>query len=406
MRSPIDRPAHRRNSPGMTPPAQTPEARAASILPLLRAEAPVIESTRRLTPATLDALHAQRLFRTLIPRANAGDESPPADHIRMLIQIASADASTAWCLNQAAGCAMAAAYLPAETADQVWGQDPRAVLAWGQNQGARARIVPGGYRLSGTWSFVSGGHHATWIGGHAHIEEADGTLRQTPDGRPVERTLLIPRAALSVTDTWNVIGLRGTGSDSFSVADHFVPNAYSLARDTDAERRETGPLYRFMTNHLYASGFAAVALGTARGLLDRFVALAREKTPTLAGRALRDSQTVQRDLAIAEARWRAARAGLLEALDDAWTDATAGPLSQGRRMAIRMQSTFAIHQAREVADLCWREAGATAIFAAQDFERRYRDMISVTQQVQGRMIHFETVGQHLLGLDNPSFRFA
>jgi alkylation response protein AidB-like acyl-CoA dehydrogenase len=390
----------------MIPPAPTPESRAKTILPLLRAEAPAIETTSRITPAALDALHAQRLFRTLVPRANAGDECPPADHIRMLIQVASADASTAWCLSQAAGCAMAAAYLPAETATHVWGSDPRAVLAWGQNQGARARIVPGGYIVTGTWSFVSGGHHATWIGGHSHIEEPCGTLRQTADGRPVERTMLIPRAALSVADTWDVIGLRGTGSDSFSIADHFVPDAYSLARDTDAERREPGPLYRFMTNHLYASGFAAVALGTARGLLDRFLDLARNKTPTLTGRALRDSQTVQRDLAIAEARWRAARAGLLEALDLAWTEAAAGPLSQDRRMAIRMQSTFAIHQAREVADFCWREAGATAIFPAQDFERRYRDMLSITQQVQGRMIHFETAGQHLLGLDTPSLRFA
>ena len=144
----------------MTPPAPTPEARAKSILPLLRAEAPAIESSRRITPAALDALHAQRLFRTLVPRANGGDESPPADHIRMLIQIASADASTAWCLSQAAGCAMAAAYLPAETAKTVWGDDPRAVLAWGQNQGARARIVPGGYRVTGSKIWTTGAHHS------------------------------------------------------------------------------------------------------------------------------------------------------------------------------------------------------------------------------------------------------
>ncbi|MCC6717446.1 MAG: acyl-CoA dehydrogenase [Acetobacteraceae bacterium] len=388
-----------------TPPP-TPEARARRILPLLLEEADAIEATRRITPAALAALHAQRLFRTMLPRSAGGDECHPAEHIRMLIAIASADASTAWCLSQAAGCAMAAAYLPLATAQAVWGADPAAVLAWGQNQGARARVTDGGYIVSGRWTFVSGGHHATWIGGHAHIAEADGTMRLGPDGKPVERTMLIPRAAMATTDAWDVIGLRGTGSDTFAIADHFVPEAYALARDTDAERREPGPLYRFLTNHLYAAGFAAVALGTARGLLDRFIDLARDKIPTLTGRALRDSQAVQRDLAIAEAQWRAARAGLLAALDEAWNAVAAGPMPLDQRMGIRMSAAYAIREAREVADFCWREAGSTAIFAANGFERRYRDMISVTQQVQGRMIHFETAGQHLLGLSNPSTRFA
>jgi alkylation response protein AidB-like acyl-CoA dehydrogenase len=324
----------------------------------------------------------------------------------MLIAIASADASTAWCLSQAGGCALAAAYVAPEVARQVWGP-PDAVLAWGQSQGARARIVDGGYRLTGHWTFVSGGHHATWIGGHAHVEERDGTLRRHPDGRPVERTMLIPRADCLVTPDWEVIGLRGTGSDTFAVPDmYFVPEARALARDVEAERRDHAPLYRFLTNHLYASGFAAVALGVARGLLDLFVDLAREKHPTLTGRGLKDAQAVQRDLAIAEARWRAARAGLLAALDEAWDAAPLGPIPLDGRMGIRMAATFAIHQAREVADVCWREAGATAIFEANGFARRYRDLISVTQQVQGRMIHFETVGQHLLGLSDASTRFA
>ena len=378
------------------PPA-TPQARAQAVAPVLLAEADAIEATRRITPAALDALHAQRLFRTMLPRSVGGDECHPGEHIRMLIEIAAADASTGWCISQAAGCAMAAAYLPLETAQRVWGDDPRAVLAWGQNQGARARVVDGGYRVSGRWSFVSGGHHATWIGGHSHIEERDGTLRLGADGKPIERTMLIARAAMTVTDAWDVVGLRGTGSDTFAIGAYFVADDYALARDTDAERRETGKLYRFMTNHLYASGFGAVALGTARGLLDRFVALAQDKIPTLTGRALRDSQAVQRDLAIAEASWRAARAGLLTALDEAWDAAQHGPLSLDHRMAIRMAATFAIRQAREAADFCWREAGATAIFAANGFERRYRDMITVTQQVQGRTGHIEVCGQHFLG---------
>ena len=270
-------------------PPMTPEARARDAAPVLLAEAPAIEATRRITPAALDVLHANRLFRCLLPKSAGGDEARPSDYIRMLIAVAAADASTAWCIGQGSGCSMAAAYLPQETAQTIWGGDPRAVLAWGQNQGARARVVDGGYIVTGTWTFVSGGHHATWIGGHCHVVERDGSLRAGADGRPIERTMLIPRGLYSSTDTWDVVGLRGTGSDTFAIAEHFVPDAFSVCRDTDEERREPGTLYQFSTTNMYASGFAGVALGVARGLLDRFLEVAGEKTPSLTSRAMRES---------------------------------------------------------------------------------------------------------------------
>ncbi len=399
-----DAPEHRpgKQRPDLRP---TPEARALAVAPVLLAEAAAIEAARQLTPTALDALHAQRLFRCLLPASVGGDEAHPADYIRMLVAVAAADASTAWCIGQGSGCSMAAAYLPLATAQAVWGEDPRAVLAWGQNQGARARVVDGGYRVTGRWTFVSGGHHATWIGGHSHVVERDGTLRAGPDGRPIERTMLIPARAMTVNDNWHVVGLRGTGSDSFAVDDYFVPDANSTCRDTDDERRETGTLYQFSTTNMYAAGFAGVALGVARGMLDQFLALARDKTPSLTSRGLRDSPAIQRDLAIAEARWRAARAGLLTTLSETCDAISAtGRITLDQRMAIRLASTFAIHQAKEVADLCWREAGATAIFQSNGFERRFRDMNTVTQQVQGRTTHFEAVGQHLLGVAPPTLR--
>jgi alkylation response protein AidB-like acyl-CoA dehydrogenase len=122
-------------------------------------------------------------------------------------------------------------------------------------------VVDGGYRVTGRWTFVSGGHHATWIGGHCHVVERDGSLRAGADGRPIERTMLIPAGAMTVTDDWNVVGLRGTGSDTFAVDDYFVADAFSTCRDTDEERREGGALYQFSTTNMYAAGFAGVALG-------------------------------------------------------------------------------------------------------------------------------------------------
>ena len=379
-------------------------ARARALAPLLEAAAPRIEAGRRLPEDVLSALHGAGLFRTLLPRAYNGEELDPASHVLMVEAVAAADASTAWCINQGAGCSMAAAYVEPAVARAVWGNDPRAVLAWGMG-GAVARVVEGGYRVSGRWQFASGHGHAAWMGGHCRVQESDGSIRCGPDGEPVERTMLFPHDTADWTVGWDVIGLRGTGSDAYAVEDLFVPDAYTVERDTDAERRVDTPLYRFSTTHLYAAGFAGVSLGIARGLLDAFVGLARDKTPRASAATLRDSAVIQREVAEASAKLGGARALLLETLRDCWEHAKGGGrLTLDQRVAIRLAATSAIHRAREVGDCAYTEAGATAIFESQPFERRLRDLHAAGQQVQGRAAHLEAVGGHLLGL-RPSLRF-
>jgi alkylation response protein AidB-like acyl-CoA dehydrogenase len=389
------------------PLADDPVARARALAPAIEAAAPRIEAARALPRDLLEALHAARLFRTLLPRAIGGDETPPETYARMIEAIARADSSTAWCIGQASGCSMAAAYVAPATARAVWGARD-AALAWGSvGPDQVAEVVDGGYRVTGAWTFASGGRHATWFGGHCRVRERDGTMRTTPEGAPYERTMLFPRDAVTLTPNWDVMGLRGTGSDTYAVRDLFVPEAFSVRRDRDDERHPqgNGALYRFTTTHLYAAGFAAVALGIARGLLDAFAGLARAKTPLSTTRMLRDSPVVQSGLAQAEGKWRAARANLHATLREAQDHVAAGaPMTMDDKVAIRLATTFAIHQAKEVADFAWAEAGATAIFDSQPFERRFRDIHAVTQQVQARRSHFETVGQHLLGLPpNPRF---
>jgi alkylation response protein AidB-like acyl-CoA dehydrogenase len=380
---------------------QTPPAdRARRIGAIIAAEAPAIETAQALTAPVLDALHGERLFRCLIPRRFGGEEATPAEHVRMIIELARHDASTAWCVNQASGCSMAAAYLPEGSAARIWGADPRAVLAWGAGPVGVATAVDGGYVVNGRWQFCSGGKHSTWIGGHCRVLEPDRSFRLDGDGQLLERSMLFERSAARFTSGWDVIGLRGTGSDSYEVTDLFVPEAFSLCRDTDAERQEDGPLYQFTTTHLYAAGFAGVALGVARGMLDAFVALARAKTPRGTDSLLMHSAPVQRELGVAEGTWRAARAGVMAALNEAWDGASlTGRITADQHFGIRLASTFAIHQAKAAADIVWREAGATAIFEDGGFARRLRDIHAVSQQIQGRMSHLETVGQHLLGLE-------
>src|SRR5215510_6854667 len=254
-----------------------PLARAEGLAPLIEASAAHGERERRLAEPLVALLHEARLYRLLLPRALDGAELDPVSFVRVMEAVSRADASTAWCLCQAAGCTMITGYVAPDVAREIFG-DRRAVLAWGPSPDGRAVPVDGGYRVSGTFTFASGCRQATWLGGQCAIHDADGTPRRRPDGSGEARWMLFPAAQATILDTWRVIGLRATGSDSFTVSGLFVPREHSAARDDPAERRLGGPLYCFSTTSLYASGFAGVALGIARATLDAFVALAQAKT--------------------------------------------------------------------------------------------------------------------------------
>ena len=378
--------------------AETPLAAARRLAPQVAECADRIERERRLPPELVEALCAAGLFRLLLPAAVGGGEVAPRVFATVVEALAGADASTAWCISQANGCATTAAYLEPGVAREVFGER-RAVLAWGPPNEARAVAVAGGYRVSGRWSFASGCHHATWLGPASRVTEADGTPRLQPNGQPETRNFLVPVAAVAFEDIWHVSGLRGTGSDAFTLDDHFVPDERAPQEQAQAERRETGPLYRFPLWSLYASGFASVALGLARAMLDAFLALATDKTPRLQRHTLREQATVQALVAHAEADYRAARAFLHTTLDEAWAMAQSRDLTPQQLALLRLAGTDTTHRAVRVADSIYHAAGATAIFEGGAFERRFRDIHAVMQQIQARHAHYESAGRYFLGLD-------
>ena len=375
-------------------------ARARELVPLLERAAPRIEAARELTDDVLEALYGAGMFRLLLPAAVGGAELDPMRYIAVIETIAMGDASTAWCLGQNGGCAMSAAWLRQDIAAEVFG-DALGVLAWGAGAVGTADVVDGGYRVSGTWQFASGSHHASWLGGHCQVREKDGSLRPSgKHGGEGGRTMLFPRERAAMRDVWYVVGLKGTGSDTYSVSDLFVPEAYSMDRYDPAERRENGLLYRFTSTQLYAAGFAGVALGIARAVLDAFIDLARNKRPRGIQTAMRDNAVIQLEVALGEARLRSARAFLMQTLREIWDGLPeAGELTLDQRMLVRLASTHAINEAKDVVDAVYHAAGSSSIMEGGPFERRFRDLHSVCQQVQGRRANFETVGQHLLGLE-------
>jgi indole-3-acetate monooxygenase len=388
-------------SPAPAPaPGADPLARVAALAPLIAGSADEIERTRRLPAALVAAMKEADLFRLLLPREYGGAELDPPGFIRVIEAIARLDASTAWILCQTAVAATIAARLPPDAARAMW-RDPHAILAWGPSADARAVAAPGGYRVTGTFAFASGCWYASWFGGDCAVYEADGTTRRIEGGKPATRRVMFPAAAAAMRDIWDVIGLRGTGSDGYVVKDVFVPQAFSVGRiDDPAERRSMSRLYAFSAYNLFASGFGALALGVARGLLDSFVDLAKDKTPRGFKTALKDDGPTQMEVGYAEARLRAARMYLMGTVGAAWDEAQRlNALALDTRMAIRLAATYAIRQAKDVADTAYDAAGTSAVFTANPFERRFRDLHAVSQQLQGRKSHFRTVGQHLLGLE-------
>ncbi|MET0968358.1 MAG: acyl-CoA dehydrogenase family protein [Tardiphaga sp.] len=371
--------------------------RARALAPLITRDAREIERTRRLTPAVTQALIENGLYRSLLPQSLGGAELPLESFMRMQEEIAKADASTAWCLGQCSVCAMTAAYLDPEAASEIWNVAP-GILAWGAVK-HQVQVVPGGYMANARWDFASGSRQASWLGAHVGVVEADGTTRLKPDGSPEIRTILFPMSSATMYDVWDTIGLRGTGTDSYSVENLFIPEKFAALRDEPEARRENGPLYRISTNMVFAMGFAATSVGVARATLDAAIELSRGKTPQ-AQKAMRENNSVHGVVGRLEAQWRATRAYLYATAADVWGDLVrGGTVSEAHRIAMRMASTWSIHQSAAVVDTAYHMAGATAVFSANPFERRFRDMHAIAQQIQGRDSHYEDVGKAILSGD-------
>src|SRR5947208_1341336 len=375
--------------------------RARALAPLIVREADEIERTRRLTSVVTQALIENGLYRALLPKSFGGIEASLEAFMLMQEEVAKADASTAWCLGQCTVCAMTAAYLDPDATQEIFGK-PTSILAWGAIA-HEVQAVPGGYRATARWDFASGSRQASWLGAHVRIVEANGSPRRKPNGSPEVRTILFPVTSATMHDVWDVIGLNGTGTDSYSVDNLFIPEKFAALRDDPAALREKGPLYKLSTNMVFGIGFAATSLGVARATLDAAIDLARGKTPQ-GLKAMRENNAVQGLIGRTEASLRAARAYLYATAAEVWRDLARGDaITEQHRIALRIAATWTIHQSAAVVDTAYHMAGATAVFNANKLERRFRDMHTIAQQIQGRDSHYEDVGKAILSgnLDTP-----
>jgi alkylation response protein AidB-like acyl-CoA dehydrogenase len=377
-------------------------ARAAALVPMIEAASERIEAERRIVPEVVTALHEAGLFHMLLPASFGGGAADIVAFNQVIETIAAADASTAWCLAQQVASTQAAGYLDPKIAREIFAP-PDGAVAWGPPSGAKAVVVDGGYIVNGRWRFGSGSEHCPWLGGHCAVFDADGKPRLDKQGRSVMRTMLFTKDKATFYDIWNVIGLRGTGSNAYEVTELFVPEVYSYWRDLPADRRGADPLGNIPLLTLYGMGFSGVGLGLARASLDAFMKLAEAKKPGSVHGApvlLRDNAVIQARVAKATGRLQSARAYLRDMLRVFWDAATANravPLEQ--RAQLRVAITGAMEQARRVVDFAYHAAGTNAIFHGSPFERRFRDMHTVTAQGHAHLSNFEAAGQALFGIE-------
>lgn len=353
-----------------------------ALVPQITAAGDDIERQRQLPPALVTALKKAGAFRLLIPRQYGGLEAPFEDYLTLIQSLAAADASTAWCVNQAAVIGTTSLWLPEAQIQDIW-SDPQTSVANGPPFAGEIKPTATGYELSGHWGFSSGCQHANWMMGAARFSKGGWRIAYF---RPEQ---------VQFIDNWQTSGLRGTGSFEFTCKALALPG--DQVADAGLPATFDNDITRVPSALLFACSFASVALGVAQGALDDVLEIARGKLPRYAALHLRDDPDVQRFIGKAQARWRSARAYLHATIQEVFASVRDNnSITHAERAALRMCGTHVIRECADVLDLTYKVAGSTGIYQDHTLQRRFQDMHVITQHVQARESYFALLGRYAI----------
>jgi len=359
------------------------------------------EDDRRVPADLIEEMRRIGIFSMLLPRALGGTESDPRSFLDAIETLSTGDGSAGWCAMIGATTNATAAYLTEAAAREIF-RAPGTIVGGTFNAQGRAEPVEGGFRLTGRWPYGSGVEHSDWMASACLVLGPGGQPALVDGERPDARLAFFPIADVEVHDTWDTVGLRGTGSHDFSVKDVFVPLGHAMTFDFQAW--PDGALWRMPLFTVMLPPMGAVPLGIARAAIDEVVALAPAKTPYRSARVMAERDMVQVAVARAEALTRSARAFLHEAVGEVWAAAQDGTeVTMGQRAMCRLASVNAARSAVEAVTLCYEAAGGSAVYAISGLQRHLRDVHAAGQHVVLATSGYETVGRVLLGLppDTP-----
>ena len=351
------------------------KSRAEALIPALRERAARGEELRRLPDETIADLHRTGLFRVLQPRRVGGSELPFRSLVELVAMVSRGDASTGWVLANLAAHHWLLGMCPPEAQDEVWGGSPDNLIGSALIfPRGRAEKVAGGYRLTGRWPFSSGVDPAAW--------NLIGAIVQSDESGAVEpRIFVLPASDYTIIDTWDVIGLAGTGSKDVAVEDVFVPRHRSIAVSEITGGPNPGSvvnpsvLYQLPAISLFAFCIAGVSLGIAQGAIEYFTQTMKSRTSYYTGRTLADFVTVQVHLAEATAMAEAARSVMLGDCDEATRIVEGGEVpSLDHRARYRRDGAYAATLCTKAVDVLFGATGGGAIYARNPLQRAFRDV--------------------------------
>jgi indole-3-acetate monooxygenase len=359
-----------------------------------------------IPPPLVQQLREAGLYRMLLPRVLGGLQLDVPACFAIVEAMAEADGSVGWNLMNNAIIQLACLAFPDAGVDELFAGGALPVIAGTLVPGGgQGRNVDGGYVVSGRWRFGSGCSEAHWMIGNFEVAGEDGS--------GVYRVAFPVDDVTIFRDTWEVTGMRGTGSYDWSVNEVFVPEhrvVFVPGRvAVNQWQRWEGTLYQLPVHSLIGPHHSMIATGIARAGIEAFAELAGAKVPR--GRAgtsrlLRDEPQVQDWIARAEAHLEGGRAFRDTMLREVWASADAGePVSLEQRARCRLAGSFAADSARTAMDLIYRGAGTTATQRVHRLAHCWRDLQVVSQAAAVNPDWYPVVGRVLLGLD-PGSRLA
>jgi indole-3-acetate monooxygenase len=375
---------------------------AKEFVPTILAERARIERDRRLPSDLANAMREAGFFSLWLPKSMGGPELSLVELARVVEVFSEADGSAGWLVAIGSSNSRLAGYLAEPVVRKIWG-DGQSVLAGTLNPAGTAVAVPGGYRVSGQWSYASGIDHSDWLLGACRVLE-DGEPRMRPDGWPDTRLMLFPKDHAEVLDTWDVTGMRGSGSHDFRVHDLHVPAEHTIDAVTPAPV-QTGQLYRLPLVTVFNTSVFGVPLGIARAAITELSEMAQSKKAMGATLPLREQVATQMDVGRAEAILRSARAFVFETLDSLWNASKVGDVTTRDRVLARMAGSHAAASAVQVVDMMFAAGGAGGIHERGRLGRCWRDAHAVSHHAGQSAFQFQTGGRVMLGLDPGTQRF-
>lgn len=377
---------------------------AVALAEQIRAAGDEIEQARRLPPAIAAAIKDAGVFGMAMPQDWGGPQLDPLTQFRVIEALAMADGSAGWCAMIGSDGGFITAFLDQDVAREMY-PDPMAATGAGATTTGQARRVPGGYRVSGRFPFVSGCHHCEWVWLGCTVLE-NGVPRVDGNGVPETRQCLLRLSQCEILDTWHTTGLRGTGSNDLLVRDEFVAQERSFSFQDPKLVKRRGALYAFP--FMFMAKGSAPALGIARRAFDALIetaALKPGRRYTVGQRiepakVLRDDIYVQETVGRAETLIAAARAHFFEVIGNFWATLLDGRQPSQRQLALFTTAyPHLVGVCVEIVQLVFKAAGGGAVYQKGPLDRCLRDVLTMNQHVVGTPRTYEMAGRLLLDLE-------